>query len=166
MPRRTLSDTRFDRIAPAARQQLSGNVGDRGGTARRHPLCPEAVLVVARNGGRWRSLPERFGTWSSIAVRLDRQSRAGVWCDSSAPARLPTSGGSWSTRRRPRCTGQTGAVVAPRRSRASEPVCEREVNRDQIGRAELYRRVGTCCLQAAHDDLGVVHADSALIRLT
>ena len=37
-----------------------------------------AVLYVAENGCKWRSLPERFGNWHTIYMRMRRWSDAGV----------------------------------------------------------------------------------------
>lgn len=75
MPRHTLSDDQFDRIAPL----LPGKEGDRGRTALSNRLFLDAVLFVANNGGRWRDLPERFGKWNSVFQRFNRWSKKGVW---------------------------------------------------------------------------------------
>ena len=37
-----------------------------------------AVLYVAENGCKWRALPERFGNWHTIYMRLRRWAEAGV----------------------------------------------------------------------------------------
>jgi transposase len=37
-----------------------------------------AVLYVAENGCKWRSLPERFGNWHTIYTRLKRWAERGV----------------------------------------------------------------------------------------
>jgi len=37
-----------------------------------------AVLYVAENGCRWRSLPKEHGNWNSIHMRANRCSKAGV----------------------------------------------------------------------------------------
>ena len=75
MPRHTLSDDQFARIA----HLLPGKEGDRGRTALCNKRFLEAVLFVAHNGGRWRDLPERFGKWNSVFVRFNRWSKSGVW---------------------------------------------------------------------------------------
>lgn len=38
----------------------------------------DALLCMAKGGWRWRSLPERFGNWHAIYVRLNRWARQGV----------------------------------------------------------------------------------------
>ena len=37
-----------------------------------------AVLYVAANGCKWRALPERFGNWHTVYMRLRRWAAAGV----------------------------------------------------------------------------------------
>ena len=37
-----------------------------------------AILYMAENGCKWRSLPERFGRWHTIYTRLNRWAKAGV----------------------------------------------------------------------------------------
>lgn len=37
-----------------------------------------AVIYVAENGCKWRSLPERFGNWHTVYMRLNRWSKSGV----------------------------------------------------------------------------------------
>ena len=37
-----------------------------------------AVLFVAENGCKWRSLPKRFGNWHTIYTRLSRWAKKGV----------------------------------------------------------------------------------------
>jgi transposase len=38
-----------------------------------------AVLYVLENGCKWRVLPERFGNWHTIYIRMNRWVKAGVW---------------------------------------------------------------------------------------
>jgi len=76
MPHRyALDDDTFARIAP----HLPGKVGDRGRTANDNRRFLDAVVFMARNGGPWRDLPERFGRWNSVWRRFDRWSQRGVW---------------------------------------------------------------------------------------
>ncbi len=75
MPRYALSDHQFARLAPL----LPGKPGDRGRTANDNRLFLDAVLWIARNGGPWRDLPERFGKWNSVFQRFNRWSKRGVW---------------------------------------------------------------------------------------
>ena len=37
-----------------------------------------AILHVAENGCKWRALPERFGPWHTIYMRMNRWSKNGV----------------------------------------------------------------------------------------
>ena len=37
-----------------------------------------AILYVAEHGGKWRGLPERFGNWHTIYMRMNRWSKNGV----------------------------------------------------------------------------------------
>ena len=37
-----------------------------------------AILYVAEHGTKWRGLPERFGNWHTIYVRMNRWAKAGV----------------------------------------------------------------------------------------
>lgn len=37
-----------------------------------------AILYVAENGCKWRALPEKFGSWHTVYVRLNRWSKNGV----------------------------------------------------------------------------------------
>jgi transposase len=37
-----------------------------------------AILYVAQNGCKWRSLPKRFGDWHTIYTRMNRWAKAGV----------------------------------------------------------------------------------------
>ena len=37
-----------------------------------------AILYVAENGCKWRSLPKRFGRWHTVYTRMNRWAKAGV----------------------------------------------------------------------------------------
>ena len=37
-----------------------------------------AILYVTENGCKWRALPERYGNWHTIYVRMNRWSKSGV----------------------------------------------------------------------------------------
>lgn len=37
-----------------------------------------AILYVAANGCKWRALPEKYGKWNTVYVRMMRWSRGGV----------------------------------------------------------------------------------------
>ena len=69
-------------------------MGDHGSPVRAHiePLRPvqrgnvrvpnlqvlNAILYVAENGCKWRGLPEDFGPWHTIYMRMNRWSQKGV----------------------------------------------------------------------------------------
>ena len=38
-----------------------------------------AILYIAENGCKWRQLPEKFGIWNTIYVRMRRWADSGVW---------------------------------------------------------------------------------------
>ena len=50
----------------------------RGNVSLRNIDVLNAILYVAENGCKWRSLPERFGNWHSVYTRLNRWAKAGV----------------------------------------------------------------------------------------
>ncbi len=50
-----------------------------GRPATDHRLIVEAMLWVARTGSSWRELPERFGSWSTVASRYQRWLKEGLW---------------------------------------------------------------------------------------
>ena len=58
---------------------LPGKESDPGRTAGDNRQFIEAVMWVAKNGARWRSLPKEYGNWNSTHRRFRRWSRAGVW---------------------------------------------------------------------------------------
>ena len=73
--RYAISDADWERLAPL----LPGRPGTRGRSGRDNRLFLDAVNWIARNGGPWRDLPERFGKSNTVWRRFDRWSRAGVW---------------------------------------------------------------------------------------
>ncbi len=42
-------------------------------------LILEAIVWVINTGSSWREIPERFGSWSSVAERYYRWCREGKW---------------------------------------------------------------------------------------
>ena len=75
MPRRIISDSQWERVAPL----LPGKDGDRGRSARDNREFLEAVLWIARTGAPWRDLPNEFGLWNSVFRRFRRWARKGVF---------------------------------------------------------------------------------------
>ena len=60
-----LTDEQWARIAPLMRGGCKGKRGPRSNNRR----FMEAVLWMARSGGRWKDLPERFGKVSAVKQR-------------------------------------------------------------------------------------------------
>ena len=75
MDRDVLRDEQWERIAPL----LPGKVGDPGRSATDNRLFVEAVLFIARTGGPWRDLPDRFGNWTSNFQRFRRWAKKEVF---------------------------------------------------------------------------------------
>ncbi|MGL5804493.1 MAG: IS5 family transposase [Xenococcaceae cyanobacterium] len=44
-----------------------------------HRQVINGVLWILRTGAPWRDLPERYGSWQSVATRFYRWQKAGVW---------------------------------------------------------------------------------------
>lgn len=66
-----LTEQQYEQIAGLLPRQR-GNVK----VANRTVLA--AMLSVAEQGGKWRGLPERFGNWHTIYMRLNRWAKRGV----------------------------------------------------------------------------------------
>jgi transposase len=66
-----LSYSQYQRIADCFPRQR-GNVG------LDNLSVLNAILYVAENGCKWRSLPADFGNWHTIYTRMSRWSKAGV----------------------------------------------------------------------------------------
>jgi transposase len=50
----------------------------RGNVSLSNLQVVNAILFVAENGCKWRSLPQRFGNWHTIYTRMNRWAKAGV----------------------------------------------------------------------------------------
>jgi transposase len=50
----------------------------RGNVSLTNLQVVNAILYVAENGCKWRSLPRRFGNWHTIYTRMNRWAKAGV----------------------------------------------------------------------------------------
>jgi transposase len=70
-----LRDDQWDKIKEA----LPGKEGDPGRSGSDNRLFVEGVIWIARNGARWRALPEDFGHWNSVFQRFRRWAKKGVW---------------------------------------------------------------------------------------
>ena len=66
-----LSDAQYERIAPLLPKP-------RGSLSIPHRQALNALLYVAKEGCSWRGLPERFGNWHTVYVRLNRWAKLGV----------------------------------------------------------------------------------------
>jgi len=66
MDRDVLTDAQWARIEP----HCLGKPTDPGRSGKNNRLLMEAVLWIARTGGPWRDLPERFGNWSTAFRRF------------------------------------------------------------------------------------------------
>ncbi len=50
-----------------------------GRPAKDHRPIVNGILWILRTGAPWRDLPERYGSWSTVASRFYRWRRQGVW---------------------------------------------------------------------------------------
>jgi transposase len=50
----------------------------RGNVSLSNLQVVNAILFVAENGCKWRTLPKRFGNWHTIYTRMNRWAKAGV----------------------------------------------------------------------------------------
>ena len=71
----TLRDDQWEKIKDA----LPGKIGDPGRSGEDNRRFVEAVMWIARNGARWRSLPLECGKWSAAHKRFMRWSKKGIW---------------------------------------------------------------------------------------
>jgi transposase len=49
-----------------------------GRPAKDHRTVLNGILWILRTGSPWRSLPERYGSWKTVASRFYRWTRAGI----------------------------------------------------------------------------------------
>ena len=66
-----LTEKQFKIIAPYLPRQ-------RGNVSMSNLQLVNAILYVTENGCKWRALPERFGNWHTVYVRMNRWSKNGV----------------------------------------------------------------------------------------
>ncbi len=72
-----LTDERWARIAPLVPGGRKGKRGPRSNNRR----FMDAVFWMARSGGRWKDLPERFGKVSTVKQRYYDWIERGVFAD-------------------------------------------------------------------------------------
>ena len=75
MPRRIISDSQWERVAPL----LPGKTADPGRSARDNREFLEAVLWIARTGSPWPICLTKFGLWNSVFRRFRRWGVKGVF---------------------------------------------------------------------------------------
>jgi len=61
----------FERITPYLPRQ-------RGNVSMSNHQVVNAILYVTENGCKWRALPESYGNWHTVYVRMNRWSKSGV----------------------------------------------------------------------------------------
>jgi transposase len=66
-----LSRKQFKRIAPLLPKQ-------RGHVSIENFTLLKALIYICKNGCAWRALPEKFGPWHSVYMRLNRWAKNGV----------------------------------------------------------------------------------------
>ena len=66
-----LSDAQYERIAPLLPKP-------RGSLSIPHRQALNALLYMAKEGCTWRGLPEQFGNWHTVYVRLNRWAKRGM----------------------------------------------------------------------------------------
>jgi transposase len=70
-----LTDAAWAQLAPLLQPQEPRT----GRPAKPHRPVVEGILWTLRTGGAWRDLPERFGSWHTVASRFYRCVAAGLW---------------------------------------------------------------------------------------
>ncbi len=66
-----LTDAQWERIAPLMPRT-------RGNTKLSQRQVLNGLLYIAEQGCKWRALPERFGPWHTVYMRLNRWAKQGV----------------------------------------------------------------------------------------
>lgn len=66
-----LTESQFEQVADLLPRQ-------RGNVRLSNLQVLNAILYVAANGCKWRALPEKYGKWNTVYVRMMRWSRGGV----------------------------------------------------------------------------------------
>lgn len=73
--RHELTDVQWERLAPLLPPQRPRT----GRPANDHCTVVNGMLWILRIGALWRDLPERYGSWKTVASRFRRWRDAGVW---------------------------------------------------------------------------------------
>jgi transposase len=66
-----ITTEQFDLIAPYLPRQ-------RGNVSMSNHQVVNALLYITENGCKWRALPESYGNWHTIYVRMNRWSKSGA----------------------------------------------------------------------------------------
>lgn len=66
-----ITEEQFERIVPYLPRQ-------RGNVSIDNYQLVNAILYITENGCKWRALPQSYGNWHTIYVRMNRWSKAGV----------------------------------------------------------------------------------------
>ncbi len=75
MERRELTDAQWERLGPLLPPQRPRT----GRPNKDHRTVLEGIVWVLRTGAPWADLPERYGSWKTVASRFYRWRRAGIW---------------------------------------------------------------------------------------
>jgi transposase len=75
--RHELSDAQWTRLEPLLPPQRPQT----GRPANDHRTVLNGILWALRTGAPWRDLPERYGSWSTVASRYRRWRLTGIWDD-------------------------------------------------------------------------------------
>jgi transposase len=75
MARHELSDKQWERLQPLLPPQKPHT----GRPNKDHRIIINGILWLLRTGAPWRDLPERYGSWKTVASRFYRWQAAGIW---------------------------------------------------------------------------------------
>lgn len=75
MARNELTDEQWERLEPLLPPQKPRT----GRPNKDHRIVINAILRLLRTGAPWRDLPERYGSWKTVASRFYRWQRAEIW---------------------------------------------------------------------------------------
>jgi transposase len=82
MGRYELTDAQWERLEPLLPPDPKGSVSKKPHTGRpnhSHRRMINGILWIARTGAPWRDLPQRYGSFGTVASRFYRWRRAGLW---------------------------------------------------------------------------------------